>query len=190
MNKLNNIFIPEKKIHSVIFYGVIIFISLCMLLGLLYIETDSNIVGLLPRNKTTIEDARKIAEYKKEFPSSDNSVFLAVEFGEMTHLPKLPLTFQMQNGYFSCDIFEYIYDDNDEYHHNEYITVRMEMFDEINNEKQQVKKESLNDEELKELRAKREQLYNLIMEASELYERFSEYNDSLDIPSLDEGEME
>ena len=75
MNKLNNIFIPEKKIHSVIFYGVIIFISLCMLLGLLYIETDSNIVGLLPRNKTTIEDARKIAEYKKEFPSSDNSVF-------------------------------------------------------------------------------------------------------------------
>ena len=84
MNKLNNIFIPEKKIHSVIFYGVIIFISLCMLLGLLYIETDSNIVGLLPRNKTTIEDARKIAEYKKEFPSSDNSVFLAVEFGEMT----------------------------------------------------------------------------------------------------------
>ena len=54
------------------------------MLGLLYLETDSNIAGLLPRNKTTIEDARKIAEYKKEFPSSDNSVFLAIEFGEMT----------------------------------------------------------------------------------------------------------
>lgn len=84
MNKLNNIFIPKKKIHSILFFGVIIFISLCMLLGLLYLETDSNVVGLLPRNKTTIEDARKIAEYKREFPSSDNSVFLAVDFGEMT----------------------------------------------------------------------------------------------------------
>lgn len=84
MNKLNDIFIPQKKIHSILFFGIIIFISLCMLLGLLYLETDSNIVGLLPRNKTTIEDARKIAEYKKEFPSSDNSVFLAVDFGEMT----------------------------------------------------------------------------------------------------------
>lgn len=84
MNKLNNIFIPQKKIYSVLFFGIIIFINLCMLLGLLYLETDSNIVGLLPRNKVTIEDARKIAEYKKEFPSSDNSVFLAVDFGEMT----------------------------------------------------------------------------------------------------------
>ena len=84
MNKLNNIFIPEKKLHTIIFYSVIVFVSLCMLLGLLYLETDSNIAGLLPRNKTTIEDARKIAEYKKEFPSSDNSVFLAIEFGEMT----------------------------------------------------------------------------------------------------------
>ena len=84
MNKLNNIFIPEKKSHTIIFYTVIVFVSLCMLLGLLYLETDSNIVGLLPRNKTSLEDARKIAEYKKEFPSSDNSVFMAIEFGEMT----------------------------------------------------------------------------------------------------------
>lgn len=84
MNRLNNIFIPEKKLHTVIFYGIIVFVSLCMVLGLLYLETDSNVAGLLPRNKTTIEDARKIAEYKKDFPSSDNSVFLAIEFGEMT----------------------------------------------------------------------------------------------------------
>lgn len=112
------------------------------------------------------------------------------EFGEMTHIPKLPLTFQMQRWPFSCDAFEYIDDDHDEYHHNEYIAVKMEMFNEINNEKQQVKKDSLNDEELEALRAKKEQLYNLIVEASALYERFSEYNDSLDIPSLVEGEME
>lgn len=82
--KLGKLLLPEKKSSYVIFYGIVIVITLFMMVGLAYVETDSDVVKLLPDNASTRAEKEKIRRYKTDFPSSDNSVFLAIEFGTMT----------------------------------------------------------------------------------------------------------
>ena len=81
---MDRFYLPKNKITNGIFYTLIIIITFFMIIGMSYLEIDSDVTKLLPVNPQTIAEKEKIANYKKDFPSSDSSIFLSVEFTEMT----------------------------------------------------------------------------------------------------------
>ncbi len=81
---MDRFYLPTNKITNGIFYSLIIIITIFMIIGMLYLEIDSDVTKLLPVNAQTIAEKEKITNYKKDFPSSDSSIFLSVEFTQMT----------------------------------------------------------------------------------------------------------
>ena len=80
--KLYDFLIPHSKRSEKIFYIMIGIVTFFMLIGMTYLEIDSNVYNLLPKNMITNTEEKKVAEYSKYFSPNDNAVFMSVEWKE------------------------------------------------------------------------------------------------------------
>ena len=82
--QLRKIILPDSRIVNRLFYIFVGIVTLIMIISMSYLDIDSDVTKLLPENKDTLEERAKIDHFKSEFPSSDSSIFLAVEVDEIT----------------------------------------------------------------------------------------------------------
>jgi predicted RND superfamily exporter protein len=93
--KLENIYLPRRKIFNVLFFTVIILVSLFFLLGVLSIQTENDVLVLLPENPETSFEMDKLDRLRKEFPS-EQLLFIGLE-GKPFSMEKIKRFWQLAN---------------------------------------------------------------------------------------------
>ena len=68
--KLENLYLPNKKKNFFLFYIIITFVTVFFFLGITYIELDNDLTVLLPVNAETVHERETIKRLNKEFPSA------------------------------------------------------------------------------------------------------------------------
>ena len=73
--KLEDLYLPKKKIYNTIFFIVIVVITIFFLIGITNLRTNNDVTVLLPVNQETEYEREKIRTLGKEF-YSDQLLFL------------------------------------------------------------------------------------------------------------------
>jgi predicted RND superfamily exporter protein len=76
--QIEKLLLPEKRVVNIIFFSVIIFITICLGIGMGNLVTDNDITNLLPVNEETNQQREKLERLGEEFPSR-TVVFVGVE---------------------------------------------------------------------------------------------------------------
>ncbi len=75
--KLEDIYLPKKKSHNIIFFIILSAITIFFIIGLVNLRTNNDITVLLPVNQETEYEREKIRTLSKEF-HSDQLMFIGI----------------------------------------------------------------------------------------------------------------